>query len=161
MPILPLQLVQRVITGSLLTGRTAASLSNYLGRFHNQVCVLPEGDRREFLGWQMPGVNKFSITRTFASAWLATTNKIRWTTSTHGSRRAMVPIGVYEKVMPLDLLPTQLLRALIVKDTDEAQRLGCLELDEEDLGLCSFVCPSKYDYGPILRENLFTIEREG
>ena len=73
----------------------------------------------------------------------------------------MVPIGVYEKVMPLDLMPTQLLRALIFQDTEEAQRLGCLELDEEDVGLCSFVCPSKYDYGPILRENLSTIEREG
>ena len=134
---------------------------NYLGRFHLQVAVLPEGRHRELLGWQMPGADKFSITRTFASAWLGTLDKIRWTTSTHGSRRAMVPIGVYEKVMPLDLMPTQLLRALIVKDTDEAQRLGCLELDEEDLGLCSFVCPSKYDFGPILRENLFTIEREG
>ena len=126
-----------------------------------QVAVLPEGRHRELFGWQMPGADKFSVTKTFASAWTGKWNKIRWTTSTHGSRRSMVPIGVYEKVMPLDLLPTQLLRALIVKDTDEAQRLGCLELDEEDVGLCSFVCPSKYDYGPILRENLSTIEREG
>jgi Na+-transporting NADH:ubiquinone oxidoreductase subunit A len=152
---------QRVVSGPLLAGRQSAPPLNYLGRFHVQVAVLPEGRHRELFGWQMPGANKFSATRTFASAWLPTKDKIRWTTSTHGSRRAMVPIGVYEKVMPLDLLPTQLLRALIVKDTDEAQRLGCLELDEEDLGLCSFVCPSKYDYGPILRENLFTIEREG
>ena len=88
-------------------------------------------------------------------------DKIKWNTDTHGSPRAMVPIGVYEKVMPLDILPTQLLRALIVEDTDDAQMLGCLELDEEDLGLCTFVCPSKYDYGPILRENLLKIEREG
>jgi Na+-transporting NADH:ubiquinone oxidoreductase subunit A len=152
---------QRVISGPLLAGRQSAPPANYLGRFHLQVAVLPEGRHRELLGWQMPGADKFSITKTFASAWLGSLGKIRWTTSTHGSRRAMVPIGVYEKVMPLDLLPTQLLRALIVKDTEEAQRLGCLELDEEDLGLCSFVCPSKYDYGPILRENLLTIEREG
>ena len=73
----------------------------------------------------------------------------------------MVPIGTYERVVPLDVLPTQLLRALLVRDTDSAQALGCLELDEEDLALCSFVCPSKYDYGPALRENLEQIEREG
>jgi Na+-transporting NADH:ubiquinone oxidoreductase subunit A len=83
------------------------------------------------------------------------------TTATGGSRRAMVPIGVYEKVMPLDLLPTQLLRALIVGDTEQASALGCLELDEEDLALCTFVCPGKYNYGPMLRENLTKIEREG
>jgi Na+-transporting NADH:ubiquinone oxidoreductase subunit A len=73
----------------------------------------------------------------------------------------MVPTGVYESVMPLDILPTQLLRALLVKDTVAAQELGCLELDEEDLGLCSFVCPSKYDYGQYLRANLDLIEKEG
>jgi Na+-transporting NADH:ubiquinone oxidoreductase subunit A len=73
----------------------------------------------------------------------------------------MVPIGTYEQVMPLDILPTQLLRALVVEDTDVAQALGCLELDEEDLALCSFVCPSKYEFGPLLRANLTRIEREG
>ena len=73
----------------------------------------------------------------------------------------MVPIGSYEGVMPLDILPTQLLRAILVQDTDEAQLLGCLELDEEDLSLCSYVCPSKYDFGPVLRSNLEIIEREG
>lgn len=73
----------------------------------------------------------------------------------------MVPIGVYERVMPLDLLPTQLLRALIVGDTEQASELGCLELDEEDLALCTFVCPSKFNFGPMLRENLTKIELEG
>ena len=73
----------------------------------------------------------------------------------------MVPVETYERVMPLDILPTQLLRALIVNDTDQAQALGCLELDEEDLALCTFVCPGKYDYGSILRDNLTTIEKEG
>jgi Na+-transporting NADH:ubiquinone oxidoreductase subunit A len=73
----------------------------------------------------------------------------------------MVPIGVFERVMPLDILPTQLLRALLVRDTDTAQALGCLELDEEDLALCSFVCNGKYEYGPVLRDNLTQIEREG
>lgn len=152
---------QRVISGSLLAGRKSEPPVNYLGRYHTQVCVLPEGRERELFGWQMPGFNKFSATRTFATAWFGGTDKVAWNTAMHGSRRAMVPIGVYEKVMPLDILPTQLLRALIVEETDDAQMLGCLELDEEDLGLCTFVCPSKYDYGPILRNNLMRIEREG
>ncbi len=152
---------QRLVSGSLLSGRQSIAPANYLGRYHLQISVLSEGRQRELLGWQMPGFNKYSATRTFASSWLGGLSKVRWNTSMHGSRRAMVPIGVYEKVVPLDILPTQLLRALLVGDTDEAQMLGCLELDEDDLGLCSFVCPSKYDYGPILRENLTTIEREG
>ncbi len=152
---------QRIVSGSLLSGRQSRPPANYLGRYHVQVSVVPEGRQRELFGWQMPGFDKFSITRTFATAWLGGLSKVLWNTSTHGSRRAMVPIGVYEQVVPLDILPTQLLRALIVGDTDEAQMLGCLELDEDDLGLCSFVCPSKYDFGPILRENLTTIEREG
>lgn len=78
-----------------------------------------------------------------------------------GSRRAMVPIGMYEQVMPLDIIPTMLLRSLIVGDTEQAQALGCLELDEEDLALCTFVCPGKYEYGPILRQSLTQIELEG
>ncbi|MDO7653802.1 MAG: NADH:ubiquinone reductase (Na(+)-transporting) subunit A, partial [Porticoccus sp.] len=82
-------------------------------------------------------------------------------TNTNGSERAMVPLGNYEKVMPLDVLPTQLLRALVVGDTEMAQKLGCLELDEEDLALCTYVCIGKYEYGPILRNNLSRIEKEG
>ncbi|MFW6170651.1 MAG: Na(+)-translocating NADH-quinone reductase subunit A, partial [Planctomycetota bacterium] len=152
---------QRVVSGSLLSGRRSDVPTNFLGRYHTQVSVLPEGRRREFLGWLAPGFNKFSATRGFATAWSGDMEKVAWDTNRRGSPRAMVPIGVYEKVMPLEILPTQLLRALIVGDTDEAQMLGCLELDEEDLGLCTFVCPSKYDYGPILRRNLTTIEREG
>lgn len=152
----------RVVSGSLLAGRHSVAPSNFLGRYHTQISVLPEGRQREFLGWQMPGRDKFSATRSFAAAWLGTpADKLSWNTSTRGSHRAMVPIGVYEKVVPMDLLPTQLLRALLVGDTDQAQALGCLELDEEDLGLCTFVCPSKYDYGTVLRQNLTTIEREG
>ena len=84
-----------------------------------------------------------------------------FTTSTNGSERAMVPVGAYEKVMPLDILPTQLLRALIVEDMETAINLGALELDEDDIALCSFVCPGKYEYGPILRKNLTRIEAEG
>ena len=122
--------------------------------------MIEEGDHREFLGWQKPGFDKYSLTRVFASS-ANPSQKFAFTTSTGGSERAMVPLGTYEKVMPLDMLPTQLLRSLIVRDTDAAQSLGALELEEEDVALCTFVCPGKYEYGSLLRQNLTTIEREG
>ena len=150
----------RVISGSVLCGRTAIEPIPFLGRYAMQVSVIEEGNHREFLGWQKPGFNKFSITRVFASAMLKD-KKFKFTSSTEGSERAMVPLGTYEKVVPLDLLPTQLLRSLIVRDTEQAQQLGALELEEEDLALCTFVCPGKYEYGSILRDNLVTIEKEG
>ncbi len=150
----------RVISGSIVSGRQSTPTKNYLGRFHSQISVLEEGNKREFLGWQMPGFDKFTTTRVYAGSWLK--NKLfPLTTSTGGSKRAMVPIGSYEDVMPLDILPTQLLRSLIVGDTEEAQLLGALELAEDDLALCTFVCPGKYEYGSILRKNLTTIEKEG
>jgi Na+-transporting NADH:ubiquinone oxidoreductase subunit A len=150
----------RVISGSPLCGQVFSGAQSYLGRYHQQVCVLPEGNRRELLGWQMPGFDKFSVTRAFASAW-AKTPKFNFTTSTGGSERAMVPIGTYERVVPLDLLPTLLLRSLITRDIERSAELGCLELEEEDLALCTFVCPGKYEYGEILRSNLQMIEKEG
>ena len=150
----------RIVSGSVLGGRRAQEPFNFLGRYHTQVSVLPEGNEREFLGWQKPGFEKFSITRVFASA-LTPDKKFAMNTGTHGSERAMVPIGSYERVMPLDILPTQLLRALIVRDTEEAQALGALELEEEDVALCTFVCPGKYEYGDLLRDNLTTIEVDG
>ncbi len=150
----------RVISGSPLSGHRATDWAAYLGRFHLSVSVLAEGRQREFLGWIKPWGEKYSLTRAFLSS-LRPGTRFAFNTSQNGSPRAMVPIGVYERVMPLDVLPTQLLRALLVRDTDLAQRLGCLELDEEDLALCTFVCPSKYEYGPVLRANLDQIEKEG
>jgi len=150
----------RVISGSVLCGRKSEPTKNYLGRFSNQISVLEEGNHREFLGWQKPGLDKFSITKVYGGSWLKD-KLFPLTTSTGGSKRAMVPVETYERVMPLDILPTQLLRALITGDTEESQLLGALELDEEDLGLCTFVCPGKYEYGSILRENLTVIEKEG
>jgi Na+-transporting NADH:ubiquinone oxidoreductase subunit A len=150
----------RVVSGSPLAGRRAMGWAGYLGRYHSQLSVLAEGYRREFLGWLAPGRKKFSANRIFASSFLRQ-QQFDMTTSQHGSPRAMVPIGNYETVMPLDLLPTPLLKALLVHDTDTAQTLGCLELDEEDLALCSFVCCSKYDYGEALRECLTMIEHAG
>ena len=151
----------RVLSGSVWSGYRAAGWAGFLGRYHQQVTVLAEGRKREFIGWLHPGGEKFSVTRAFLSSFSSPTRRFALNTSQNGSPRAMVPIGSYERVMPLDLLPTQLLRALIVGDTDEAQRLGALELDEEDLALCTFVCPGKYDYGPVLRERLEQIEKEG
>jgi Na+-transporting NADH:ubiquinone oxidoreductase subunit A len=150
----------RMISGSVFGGRRGDGPCAYLGRFANQVSLLEEGNKRIFMGWMSPGTNKFSVLNIYLSK-LAKGKLFNFTTTTNGSERAMVPVGAYEKVMPLDILPTQLLRSLIVGDTEVAQQLGALELDEEDLALCTFVCPGKYEYGPILRENLTRIEIEG
>jgi Na+-transporting NADH:ubiquinone oxidoreductase subunit A len=151
----------RVISGSVLHGHTATNWAGFLGRFHQQISVIEESNEREFFGWIKPvGKNKFSALNVFVSKALGK-KQLNLTTSQNGSPRAMVPVGNFEMVMPLDILPTQLLRALVVKDTDAAQALGCLELDEEDLSLCSFVCSGKFDYGPMLRTNLTQIEKEG
>jgi len=150
----------RIISGSLLSGRKVKGAYAYLGRYHNQVSVILEGRHREFIHYLSPGSNRFSVMPIYLSA-LNKAKKFAFTSSTNGSERAMVPVGAYEKVMPLDVLPTQLLRALIVGDNVTAQQLGCLELDEEDLALCTFVCVGKYEYGPILRDNLTNIEKEG
>lgn len=150
----------RVVSGSLLGGRTAHGAFAYLGRYHQQVSCLREGKEREMLHYMRAGVEKHSILNIYISK-LMGGKKFAFSTSTNGSPRAMVPVGNYEEVMPLDVLPTQLLRALIVGDTEVAQKLGCLELDEEDLALCTYVCAGKYEYGPILRDNLTRIEKEG
>lgn len=150
----------RHISGSVLSGRHAVGAHAYLGRFHLQISVVKEGREKELFGWVMPGKEKFSVTRTTLGHFLR--NKLfNFSTDTHGGERAMVPIGNYERVMPLDILPTLLLRDLLAGDTDSAQALGCLELDEEDLALCTYVCPGKYEYGPALRSVLTRIEQEG
>jgi Na+-transporting NADH:ubiquinone oxidoreductase subunit A len=150
----------RVISGSVLTGRLAAGNHAYLGRYQNQLSVIGEGGRKSLFGWLglLPG------RYTASSLLLKKTGHIRkkaFTTSQNGRFTGMLPLGIFDKVMPLDILTSPLLRALMVKDTDQAQALGCLELDEEDLALCSFVCPAKYDYGTVLRTNLAQIEKEG
>ena len=150
----------RLLSGSVLGGRAVQSDTAYLGRYHQQVALLPEGRERAFMGWLSPGVNKHSVMGIYLSSWFGS-KPLAMSTNTNGSQRAMVPVGAYEKVMPLDILPTQLLRALLVGDTETAQALGCLELDEEDLALCTYVCPGKYEFGGILRDNLTRIEKEG
>lgn len=150
----------RVVSGSLLSGRTASGAFAYLGRYHNHVSVIREGGEREFLGWHMPGFNKFSMLRVFVSS-LIPGKKYKMDSRVHGSKRAVIPVGVYEKVMPLDILATPLLKALMMKDSDLASDLGALELEEEDIALCTFVCPGKNEYEPALREILTIIEKEG
>ncbi|WP_354016925.1 Na(+)-translocating NADH-quinone reductase subunit A [Enterobacter hormaechei] len=150
----------RIISGSVLSGRHATGPMAWLGRFHLQVSVVLEGREKELFGWVLPGAEKYSVTRTTLGHFLRR-KLFNFSTSTNGGERAMVPIGNYERVMPLDILPTVLLRDLLAGDTDGAQALGCLELDEEDLALCTYVCPGKYEYGPVLREVLTRIEQEG
>ena len=149
----------RIVSGSVLGGRKASGAESYLGRYHLQVTALREGRDRPLFGYLSPGRDRHSVMGIYLSSFFKTP-PLPLSTSAQGSDRAMVPIGAFEKVMPLDILPTQLLRALIVSDIESAISLGALELDEEDLALCSYVCPSKYDYGTLLRENLTRIEKE-
>lgn len=150
---------QRVISGSILSGFQAQNEVAYLGRYHQQVSVIPEYRTREFLGWLNPGWNRFSLKRTVLSRFLPG-RACDFTTSTNGEIRAIIPIGNYERVMPLDIMPLFLIRALAVEDVEEAEQLGCLELDEEDLALCAYVCPSKQEFGPLLTRALALIEEE-
>jgi len=150
---------QRIVSGSVLDGRRAqGEVEGYLGRYHAQVCALPEGRERELFGWIAPGAQKFSITRSVVGAFTRAARP--FTTTTNGSIRAMVPIGTYEKLMPLDIMPTFLLRSLLTGDIERAEALGALELDEEDLALCTYTCPGKNDYGPLLRKALARLEKE-
>lgn len=150
----------RVVSGSVLSGHRCSGPTAFLGRYHQQISVLPEYREREFLGWLNPGLNLYSVKNIVLSK-LIPGREFAFTTSTHGEERAILPNYDYERVMPLDILPLFLLRALAVGDVEEAENLGCLELDEEDLALCAFVCPSKQEFGPLLRRVLHLIESGG
>lgn len=150
----------RVISGSVLSGRAAQGPWAYLGRYHGQVSVLAEDRRRRLFGYLTSGFDRHSVMPIYVAKWIGR-DRVKFTTSTNGSPRAMVPIGTYERVMALDILPTQLLRSLLTGDIELAINLGCLELDEDDIALCTYACPGKYEYGPILRDILTIIEKEG
>ncbi|MBV72207.1 MAG: NADH:ubiquinone reductase (Na(+)-transporting) subunit A [Myxococcales bacterium] len=153
----------RKISGSILGGRNSeGDVFGFLGRYHNQISCLAEDRERVFFGWLSPGFNKYSTVRAFAAGLMGMNKKPRaLTTNTNGSHRAMVPIGMFERVMPLDILPTFLLRALCADDVERAEALGCLELTEDDLALCTFVSPGKEDFGRALRRNLDEMWKEG
>jgi len=149
-----------LLSGSVLDGRQVDQIRGYLGRYHQQISCLEEGDGRQFFGWLRPGGDRFSVTRAFWSSF-SKPGKLPLNTAIWGGNRAIFPLGTYEKVMPLDMVPVYLLKSLASGNTERAKELGCLELIEEDLALCSYVCPGKNDFGPILRETLTSIELEG
>ncbi|MDX2494150.1 MAG: Na(+)-translocating NADH-quinone reductase subunit A, partial [Desulfuromusa sp.] len=151
---------QRVVSGSVLDGTNAEGAMAFLGRYHLQISVLPEKREREFLASLTAGADKYSIKRAFLSAFTGGPSK-PMNTSQYGSKGSVLAIGSFERVLPLDTLPNFLLCSLAAGDTDQAQDLGCLELAEEDLALCSYVCSGKNDYGIMLRDALTTIEKEG
>ncbi len=151
---------QRIVSGSVLNGTAAEGPMAFLGRFHLQVSVLPEKRDREFFASMSAGADRYSIKRVFLSAFTGGPSQ-PMNTSQYGSKDNLLAIGSFEQVLPLDMLPTYLLRSLASGDVDQAQDLGCLELAEEDLALCNYVCSGKNDYGVMLREALTTIEKEG
>lgn len=149
----------RVISGSILSGRMGAGETAFLGRYARQITLIEEDREQIPLGWIRPMPGKYALQPVLGSAFAKKLYAL--TSNLNGGRRAMVPIGTFERLMPQDYLPTQLLRALLVMDTDTAQALGALELDEEDVALCGFACPAKYEYGIALRDSLTKIEKEG
>lgn len=150
----------RVISGSILSGAAPGEeAAAYLGRYHRQISVIEEDIKQNPFGWILPMPHKFAFQPVLGSAFMKKLFPL--TSNLNGGRRAMVPLGTFEELMPQDYLPTQLLRALLVMDTDVAQALGAMELDEEDLSLVGFACPAKYEYGVALRDCLSKIEKEG
>jgi len=150
----------RLINGSVLFGLPVTPETAYLSTDFAQISAVAEQTERPFMGWLLPGFHVHSVINVFASKVFGE-KSINFDTSLNGSHRAMVPVGTYEKVTPMDILPTHLLRALQMKDYEGAEKLGALELSEEDLSLCTYVCPGKTDYAPLLRDALTTIEKEG
>lgn len=150
----------RVISGNVLNGRTIDPETGYVGFFDSQVTVIPEGNYHEFFGWMKPGFRKLSVSRSFASTWLMPNQKYDLDTNYHGGQRAFVMTGEYEKVLPMDIYPVQLLKAILVNDIDKMEQLGIYELDEEDLALCEFVCTSKTPVTKILRDGLRILRKE-
>lgn len=155
----PANVPLRMISGSILSGRAGEGPSAYLGRYARQITLIEEDHKQIPMGWIRPMSSKYAVQPVLGSAF--TKKLYALTSNLNGGRRAMVPTGTFETLMPQDFLPTQLLRALLVMDTDQAQALGALELDEEDLGLVGFACPAKYEYGIALRDSLAKIEKEG
>jgi Na+-transporting NADH:ubiquinone oxidoreductase subunit A len=150
----------RVISGSVLNGKKIEAETGYVGFFDSQVTVIPEGNYYEMFGWMMPGFKKLSVSRSFASTWLTPNRKFELDTNYHGGERAYVMTGEYEKVLPMDIYPMQLIKSILVKDIDKMEQLGIYELDEEDMALCEFVCTSKTPVTKILRSGLNAMRKE-
>ena len=143
----------RVISGSVLYGHASEGVMNYLGFYDSLISAIPDQANDIFLNWLMPGSKLHSKLNVFISSFLKPSNFI-FNTSVNGGDRAIVPVGSYDEVLPMDILVPQLLKALVVGDREQAVDLGMLELAPEDLAVCSYICPSKYDYCSILANNL-------
>lgn len=148
----------RYISGDVLTG-TKIRQDGYVGFYDDQVTVIPEGDHYEFFGWASPGFKKYSISRSFF-AWLMPNKKYRLNTNYHGGERAFVMSGEYEKVLPMDILPVHLLKAILIEDIELMENLGIYEVAEEDFALCEYVCTSKTEVQQILRKGLDLMRKE-
>lgn len=149
----------RVIQGNVLTGDTS-SADDFLSFYTNQITAIPEGDQPEFLGWLLPGFEKLSLSRTYFS-WLFPNRTYNLDTNTHGEERAFVMTGQYDKVLPMNIYPVFLLKAILAKDIERMEALGIYEIAEEDFALCEFVCTSKIDVQKIVAEGLEYIRLEG
>ncbi len=150
----------RIISGSVLSGRQSTGNFAFLGRYHDQVSVIEESSGRSILNWLLPGKGRFSVRPIFSSAYMKK-QLFPMKTALWGGKRAIYPLGTYDEVMPLDIIATSLLKSISVGDTEKSKALGALELIEEDLGLCGFVCPGKNEFGPVLRKVLTAIELGG
>lgn len=149
----------RIISGNVLTG-DKVSLDSYLGYYHSHITVIPEGDEPEFMGWLAPGFNKFSASRTFFTWLMPKTKRFNLDTAMHGEERAFVMSGEYDKVLPMDIYPVQLLKASLANDIELMEGLGIYEVDEEDFALCEYVCTSKIEVQSILRNGLDLVRIE-
>ncbi|MGM0375166.1 MAG: Na(+)-translocating NADH-quinone reductase subunit A [Bacteroidota bacterium] len=148
----------RLISGNVLTG-TELNDDGFLGFYHSQITAIPEGDEYEFMGWAAPGFDKFSMSRTFFS-WLQPKREYRLSANMHGGKRAIVVSGQYEAVLPMDILPEQLFKSILIEDIDKMEQLGIYEIAEEDIALCEFVCTSKMDLQKIVRDGINLMIKE-
>ncbi len=148
----------RYISGNVLTG-TKIKNDGYLGYYDSQITVIPEGNYHEFFGWASPGIKKFSFSKTFLSS-LFPQKSYRFDTNLHGGERAFVVTGLYEKVVPMDIYPMQLFKAILAGDIEMMENLGIYEVAEEDFALCEYVCPSKTEIQSIIRKGIELMIKE-
>ena len=148
----------RIISGDILSGNKIKK-DGCLGFYDTQITVVPEGNKSEFLGWILPGLHKFSVSKTFLS-WLFPSKKYNLDTNMHGEERAYVMTGEYEKVLPMDVYPNHLIKAIMIEDIELMENLGIYEVSAEDLALCEFVCTSKIEVQSIIRQGLDLVRKE-
>ena len=148
----------RIICGDVLSG-SKINADGYLGFYDTQLSIIKEGNQQEFLGWMLPGLNKFSLSKSYFS-WLFPNKRYDIDTNMRGEERAYVVTGQYEKVLPMDLYPQQLIKAIMIEDIDLMEKLGLYEVAPEDLALCEFVCTSKIEVQSIIRHGLDLLRKE-